>query len=273
MLNKKMIEDKTRAMRGLALEAICNAGSGHPGGSLSAGEIVATLYFYKLKVDSAKPDWPERDRFVLSKGHSCPILYAALAEKGFIAQEDVRRLRKIDCFLQGHPDMKNTPGIDMSTGSLGQGLSASVGMAYAGKLDKKGYKVYCLLGCGECQEGQVWEAAMSGAQFKLDNLVAIIDYNHLQIDGANEDIMDISDIGERFKASRWHVIQIDGHDIEQIAAALDEADTISGKPVAIIAETVKGKGVSFMECQVEWHGKAPNRSELEKAMVELGGEL
>lgn len=271
MYDVMMIENKVRAMRRLALEGLCNAGSGHPGGSLSAADIVATLYSYKLRIDSSNPVRPDRDRFVLSKGHACPIYYAALAEKGFFPRDDVRRLRTIDCHLQGHPDMRKTPGVDMSTGSLGQGLSVGVGMAYAGKLDGKDYRVYCLLGCGECQEGQVWEAAMSAAHFKLDNLVAIVDYNHLQIDGSNEEVMNIADLGERFRASRWQVIEIDGHDISRIAAALDEADKAAGRPTVIIAETIKGKGVSFMENQVDWHGKAPNRAELAQALQELGG--
>ncbi|HWR41915.1 transketolase [Sporomusa sp.] len=270
MLDTNLIKEKANNMRMAALEAIHCAGSGHPGGSLSAADIVATLYFYKMRVDVANPRWAERDRFVLSKGHACPILYAALGEKGFFPKADLRNLRKLDCHLQGHPDMKNTPGLDMSTGSLGQGVSAAVGMAYAAKLDKLAYKVYCLLGCGECQEGQVWEAAMSAGHFKLDNLVAIVDNNHLQIDGTNECVMCNGDVGLKFKANGWHVIYVDGHDIEQIAKALDDADH-QGKPVAIIAETVKGKGISFMENQVDWHGKAPSEAELAKALVELGG--
>lgn len=270
MLDSNLVQKKANDMRVDALQALCNAGSGHPGGSLSAAEIVATLYFYKMKVDAANPEWPDRDRFVLSKGHACPILYAALAEKGFFPKADLANLRKIDCHLQGHPDMKKTPGLDMSTGSLGQGLSAAVGMAYAAKLDKKAYFVYALLGCGECQEGQVWEAAMSAAHFKLNNLVAIVDNNHLQIDGTNDCVMCNGDLGKKFAANGWQVLYIDGHDVAQIAKALDEADTYD-KPVAIIAETVKGKGVSFMENQVDWHGKAPSEAELAKAVVELGG--
>ena len=257
-------------MRRLALEALCRAGSGHPGGSLSAADIVATLYFYKLRVDPAQPKCPDRNRFVMSKGHACPILYAALAERGYFPREEMFNLRKINSFLQGHPDMKQTPGLDMSTGSLGQGLSAGVGMAYAAKLDKKNYKVYCLLGCGECQEGQVWEAAMSASHFNLDNLVAIVDNNHLQIDGANEKVMSNGDLAGKFRANGWHVLNIDGHDVVQIAAALDEADG-QDKPVAIIAETVKGKGISFMENQVDWHGKAPSEEQLSQCVLELEG--
>lgn len=270
MVDSKFIKEKANSMRIAALEALCNAGSGHPGGSLSAADIVATLYFYKMRVNASNPTWADRDRFVLSKGHACPILYAALAEKGFFPKEDLKNLRKIDCHLQGHPDMKNTPGLDMSTGSLGQGFSAAVGMAYAAKLDKKDYKVYALLGCGECQEGQIWEAAMSAAHFKLTNIVAIVDNNHLQIDGTNDCVMCNGDLGQKFTANGWHVLYVDGHDVEQVANALDEADQ-HDKPVVIIAETVKGKGVSFMENQVDWHGKAPSESDLANAVIELGG--
>jgi transketolase len=271
LYNKKLIEEKANSIRISALDAIHNAGTGHPGGSLSAADIVATLYFYKMNINPENPNWEDRDRFVLSKGHACPILYAALAERGFFDKENLKRLRKIDSFLQGHPDMKKTPGVDMSTGSLGQGFSAAVGMAIAGKMDKKSYKVYCLLGCGESQEGQVWEAAMSAGHFKLDNLIAIIDCNHLQIDGTNEEVMGIGDISEKYKASNWNVINIDGHDVEQIARALDMADSFKGKPTVIIAETIKGKGVSFMENRVDWHGKAPNGDELNASLAELGG--
>jgi transketolase len=271
LYNKRLIEEKANSMRILALDAIYNAGTGHPGGSLSAADIVATLYFYKMNVNPEKPDWEDRDRFVLSKGHACPIVYAALAEKGYFDKASMKTLRKVDSFLQGHPDMKKTPGIDMSTGSLGQGFSAAVGMAIAGKMDKKDYKVYCLLGCGESQEGQTWEAAMSAGQFKLDNLIAIIDNNHQQIDGTNEEIMNINDISEKYRANHWNVINIDGHDIDQIARALDMADSLKGKPTVIIAETVKGKGVSFMENRTDWHGKAPNKEELSAAVAELGG--
>lgn len=267
-----MIEAKATAMRKAAIESIGCAGSGHPGGALSAADIVATLYFYKMNVDPARPDWPDRDRFVLSKGHACPILYAALAEKGYFPAAELQCLRKIDSFLQGHPDMKHTPGIDMSTGSLGQGLSAAIGMAYAAGLDKKNYRVYCLIGCGESQEGQIWEAALSAAHYKLDNLTAIIDNNHLQIDGSNDSVMSNGDIAGKFAANGWHVLSIDGHDISQIAAALDLASTLKNKPTAIIAETVKGKGVSFMENQVDWHGKAPCREEVATAMCDLGGD-
>lgn len=259
-------------MRQAAVEAIGAAGSGHPGGALSAADIVATLYFHTMKVDPQNPNCPDRDRFVLSKGHACPILYAALAEKGYFPKSELKNLRKIDSFLQGHPDMKHTPGIDMSTGSLGQGLSAAVGMAYAARLDKKNYRVYCLIGCGESQEGQIWEAALSAAHYKLDNLVAIIDNNHLQIDGSNDSVMSNGDIAGKFTANGWHVLAIDGHDVRQIAAALDLAAALQSKPTAIIAETVKGKGVSFMENKVEWHGKAPCRAEVDQALCDLGGE-
>ncbi len=267
-----MIESKAKTMRKAAIESIGCAGSGHPGGALSAADIVATLYFYKMNVDPARPDWPDRDRFVLSKGHACPILYAALAEKGYFPKNELQCLRKIDSFLQGHPDMKHTPGIDMSTGSLGQGLSAAVGMAYAARLDKKTYQVYCLIGCGESQEGQIWEAALSAAHYKLDNLVAIIDNNHLQIDGSNDSVMSNGDIAGKFIANGWNTLAIDGHDIAQIAAALDMASALKDKPTAIIAETVKGKGVSFMENKADWHGKAPCREEVDAALCDLGGD-
>jgi transketolase len=273
LIDAKMVKKKANRMRQLALEAIANAGSGHPGGSLSAADIVATLYFYKMRINPKQPAWSERDRFVLSKGHACPILYAALAEKGYITLQDLKSLRQIDSFLQGHPDMKHTSGIDMSTGSLGQGISAAVGMAYAAKMDKKDYRIYCLMGDGECDEGQVWEAVMSAAQFDLNNLVVIVDYNHLQIDGTNEEIMNITNVSDRFKASRWQILSVDGHDIEQVGAALDEADRLTNGPVVIIANTIKGKGVSFMENKVDWHGKAPNSDELKQAIAELGGVL
>lgn len=270
MVETEYVKKEAQRMRMLALQAIASAGSGHPGGALSAADILAVLYFYKMKLDAQNPSWEDRDRFVLSKGHACPILYAALAEKGFFSTDDLKNLRKSDAFLQGHPDMKHTPGIDMSTGSLGQGISAAVGMAYAGKMDKKNYAVYCMLGDGECEEGQVWEAIMSAAHFRLDNLVIIVDYNHLQIDGTNEEIMDVSNLCERFKANHFTVFSIDGHDIAGIAKALDEAEKVKGRPVAIIANTIKGRGVSFMQNKVEWHGRSLNEEELKLALLELG---
>lgn len=270
MLQADHIKKEAQIMRMLALGSIANAGSGHPGGALSAADILAVLYFYKMKIDPENPLWEDRDRFVLSKGHACPILYAALAEKGFFSTDDLKNLRKSDTFLQGHPDMKHTPGIDMSTGSLGQGISAAVGMAYAGKMDKKNYTVYCVLGDGECEEGQVWEAIMSAAHFQLDNLVVIVDYNHLQIDGTNEEIMNVNNLCDRFAANHFGVLSVDGHDVTAIANALDQAEKVKGKPVAIIANTIKGRGVSFMENKVEWHGRALNEEELKLALSELG---
>ncbi|MBW4827703.1 MAG: transketolase [Clostridiaceae bacterium] len=247
--------------------------SGHPGGSLSACEILTALYFKEMNIDPANPHWEDRDRFVLSKGHGAPVLYAALAEKGYFPKEELNNLRKIDSMLQGHPDMKGTPGVDMTTGSLGQGLAAANGMALAGKLDNKDYKVYALIGDGEAQEGIIWEAAMFAAHYKLDNLIVFLDHNGLQIDGKNEDIMNIEPVDEKFKAFGWHVISIDGHAFEEIFNAIDEAKKVEGKPTIIIAKTIKGKGVSYMEDQVGWHGKAPSKEEAEKAMEELGGVL
>ncbi|MEY8304017.1 transketolase [Anaerosalibacter bizertensis] len=247
--------------------------SGHPGGSLSACEILTALYFKEMNIDPANPHWEDRDRFVLSKGHGAPVLYAALAEKGYFPKEELNNLRKIDSMLQGHPDMKGTPGVDMTTGSLGQGLAAANGMALAGKLDNKDYKVYALIGDGEAQEGIIWEAAMLAAHYKLDNLIVFLDHNGLQIDGKNKDIMNIEPVDEKFKAFGWHVISIDGHDFEEIFNAIAEAKKVEGKPTMIIAKTIKGKGVSYMEDQVGWHGKAPSKEEAEKAMEELGGVL
>jgi len=245
--------------------------SGHPGGSLSACEILTALYFKEMNIDPKNPHWEDRDRFVLSKGHAAPVLYAALAERGYFPKEELNSLRKINSMLQGHPDMKGTPGVDMTTGSLGQGLSAASGMALAGKIDKKDYRVYALVGDGEVQEGIIWEAAMSAAHYKLDNLTVFMDHNGLQIDGKNEDVMNIEPIDEKFKAFGWHVIKIDGHNFEEIFAALEEAKNTKGKPTMIIASTVKGKGVSFMENQAGWHGKAPSSEQAQQALEELGG--
>lgn len=247
--------------------------SGHPGGSLSACEILTALYFKEMNIDPTNPKKDDRDRFVLSKGHGAPVLYAALAEKGYFPKEELSSLRKIDSMLQGHPDMKGTPGVDMTTGSLGQGLSAANGMALASKLDNKGYRVYALLGDGEVQEGIIWEAAMFAAHYKLDNLTVFIDHNGLQIDGRNKDVMNIEPIDEKFKAFGWHTISIDGHDFQEIFNAIDEAKKVEGKPTIIIAKTIKGKGVSFMENQVGWHGNAPSKEEAEKAIKELGGGI
>lgn len=249
--------------------AVYRAHSGHPGGSLSAADILTYLYFEEMNIDPKNPKKADRDRFVLSKGHAAPGLYSTLAERGYFDKEELKGLRHVGCFLQGHPDMKHTPGVDMSSGSLGQGISAAVGMALAGKMDNADYRVYALLGDGEIQEGQVWEASMLAANHKLDNLVVIVDNNNLQIDGTVEDVNSPYPIDEKFKAFKFHVININGNDFGEIAAAFKEAREHKGQPTAIIAKTVKGKGVSFMENQVGWHGKAPNEEEYETAMKDL----
>lgn len=247
--------------------------SGHPGGSLSSAEILTALYFKEMNIDPTNPKWEDRDRFVLSKGHAAPVLYAALAEKGFFPKEELNNLRKVNSMLQGHPDMKGTPGVDMTTGSLGQGLSAAGGMALAGKIDKKDYRVYSIIGDGESQEGLIWEAAMFAAHYKLDNLTVFLDNNGLQIDGTNDEVMNIEPIDDKFKAFGWNVLKIDGHSIDEIIKAIEEAKNTKGKPTMIIAKTFKGKGVSYMENQVGWHGKAPSYEDACKALVELGGAL
>ena len=250
--------------------AVHSAKSGHPGGSLSAADILTYLYFEEMNVDPKDPKKADRDRFVLSKGHIAPALYATLAEKGYFPKEDLKTLRHVGSYLQGHPDMKHIPGVDMSSGSLGQGISAAVGMALSAKLDSKDYRTYALLGDGEIQEGQVWEAAMFAGNHDLDNLVAIVDHNGLQIDGSIDEVNSAMPLADKFRAFKWHVIELaDGNDMAQIAAAFAEARKVSDSPVAIIAETVKGKGVSFMENQVGWHGKAPNDEQFEQAMAEL----
>lgn len=250
-----------------------HAKSGHPGGSLSAADIFTYLYFKEMNVKPEQPDWEDRDRFVLSKGHCCPSLYATLALKGYFDWNELTSLRHIGAMLQGHPDMKGTPGIDMSTGSLGQGVSAACGMALAAKLDNKDYRTYTVLGDGEVEEGQVWEAAMFASHNKLDNLVVIVDQNGLQIDGTVEEVAGIEPLDKKFESFGFEVIKIDGHDFEQIASALDKAKTVKGKPTAILAKTVKGKGVSFMENQVGWHGSAPNKEQYEQATAELQAEI
>ncbi len=266
------LEDVARTLRRHVIVQTSTAASGHPGGSLSAADIVAALYFRVMRgLDPSNPKNPDRDRFVLSKGHCCPVLYAALAEKGFIPREELTTFRKLHSRLQGHPDMNKVPGVEASAGSLGQGISMAVGMALAGKLDGRSYRVYTLLGDGECQEGQVWEAAMAAAHYKLDNLVAIVDRNGLQIDGPTEDVMSLEPLAEKWRAFGWHTLEIDGHAFPEILAALDEASATKGRPTAIIANTVKGKGVSFMENAVEWHGVAPNAEQRDKALAELGG--
>ena len=255
------------------IEGVFHAKSGHPGGSLSAAELFAYLYGKELNVDPKNPKDPDRDRFVLSKGHCAPGYYAALALKGFFPMEELQSLRHIGAMLQGHPDMKHTPGVDMSSGSLGQGVSAAVGMALAGKMDHKSYRVYTLLGDGECEEGQVWEAAMFAGHHGLDNLCVIVDNNGLQIDGPVSKVGGPEPFDEKFVAFGFEVTTIDGNDLDQIEAALEQAKACKGKPFAIIMKTVKGKGVSFMENQVGWHGKAPNKDEYEIAMKELRENL
>ncbi len=250
-----------------------NAKSGHPGGSLSAADIMTYLYFKEMNVDPANPLDADRDRFVLSKGHCCPSLYAVLALKGFFEWEELYKLRHVGAMLQGHPDMKGTPGIDMSTGSLGQGVSAACGMALAGKFDKKDYRVYAILGDGECEEGQVWEAAMFAAHNKLDNLVVIVDQNGLQIDGPVAEVCGIEPLDKKFESFGFNVVKIDGHNFDEIEAAFENAKSVKGKPTAILAKTVKGKGVSFMEDKVDWHGKGPNKAEFEMASEELNAEI
>jgi transketolase len=243
--------------------------SGHPGGSLSSTDIVTALFFYKMDYDPNNMDTLDRDRFILSKGHAAPLLYSCLAEAGILPMDELNTLREINTRLQGHPHRGDIPGIEISTGSLGQGLSFSNGVALAYKLDGIKKKVYCLIGDGECQEGQVWEAALTSAQHKLDNLVAITDNNGLQIDGNVDDIKSIKPVADKWEAFGWHTIEIDGHDFSQIISALDEADNVKGKPVMIVANTIKGKGVSFMENQAGWHGKAPDEEQLKQALEEL----
>ena len=257
-----------RIRRDIIVSVSC-AKSGHPGGSLSIADLVTVLYFKEMNVSPERKNDSDRDRFVLSKGHCAPALYAALAIKGFFPEEDLKTLRKVDSYLEGHPSARTVPGVDVSTGSLGQGISNAVGLALAGKLDKKDYRVYTILGDGECEEGEVWEAAMSAAHYKLDNLCAIVDVNGLQIDGPTEDVMNPNPIGDKFKAFGWHVIGIDGHDLGGIDGAFSEARKVKGRPTAIIAKTVKGKGVSFMENKVSWHGVAPDAEQTEQALKEI----
>ena len=245
------------------------AGSGHPGGSLSSVELLVSLYFAKMRHDPQRPDWANRDRFVLSKGHVAPVLYSVLARSGYFPIDELLTLRKLGSRLQGHPHMLSLPGLDNSSGSLGQGLSQANGLALAARLNGQDYRVYCLLGDGELQEGQVWEAIMTAAHYKLANVCAIVDYNNLQIDGTVEEIIGLDPLDDKWKAFNWHVISIDGHDIEQVLAAYDEAESIKDKPTVIIAKSIKGKGVSFMENVAGWHGKAPNADELAKALAEL----
>lgn len=262
-------EKISKEIRKSIIEMVYNAKSGHPGGALSIADILTVLYFYELNVNVNNPKYENRDRLVLSKGHSSPALYAVLAEKGFFPKNDLKTFRKIDSYLQGHPDMNKVPGVDMSSGSLGQGLSVSNGMALGAKLDRKDYRVYCILGDGEIEEGQVWEAAMTASHYNLDNLCVIVDNNGLQIDGKTKDVMNSEPIDKKFEAFGFNVINIDGHNFEEIVNAFEKAKQTKERPTAIIAKTVKGKGISFMENEVSWHGKAPNDEQYNLAMNEL----
>ena len=263
------LEEIAKTLRRHIISMTAESHSGHPGGSLSSVEIVTSLYFSHLRHNPADPCWPERDRFVLSKGHAAPLLYAAMAECGYFPKEELLTLRKLDCRLQGHPDRTSTPGVEESTGSLGQGLSFGIGVALSARLDSKQFRVYVLLGDGECDEGQVWEAAMAAAHHKLDNLVAIVDHNKQQIDGWNRDVINLEPLDEKWRTFGWHVKEVDGHNLAEILVALEEATQVKGQPTVIIAHTVKGKGVSFMENNLNFHGKAPSAEEAERALKEL----
>ena len=267
--DNKKLEEMTKKVRLGIIEAVYNNQSGHPGGSLSIADIMTVLYFNEMNIDNENPKWEDRDRLILSKGHCSPALYSALANRGYFPVEDLKTFRNINSYLQGHPDMKHIPGVDMTTGSLGQGLSAANGMAISAKLDNKNYRVYCILGDGEIEEGQIWEAAMASNKYKLDNLCVIVDNNNLQIDGTIEEVMNSNPIDEKFKSFGFQIIKIDGHDIEEIKKAFEVARNIKDKPTCIIAKTIKGKGVSFMENQVGWHGKAPNKEQYEEAKKEI----
>jgi transketolase len=267
------LQSKALTIRRHILTMIHTAQSGHPGGSLSAADIVTALYFHFLHLDPSRPDWQARDRFILSKGHACPVWYACLAERGFFPVDELRTLREINSRLQGHPDMRKTPGVDVTTGSLGQGLSAGVGMALGIRLDGSEARVYVMLGDGELDEGQVWEAAMAAAKFHLDNLIAIVDYNNLQLDGTCDQVMPIEPLADKWRAFGWHVLEMDGNDMSQVVCTIEEAQQTQGLPTVIVAHTVKGKGVPFMENECDWHGRAPNDVEFQLAMAGLPQEL
>ena len=268
-LDIKSLEERAKVIRRHVVRMIAKAGSGHPGSSLSTVDLLVALFYNKLKHNPQQPAWPDRDRFVMSKGHGCPALYAILAEMGYFSVDKLDTLRQFGSILQGHPCMKTTPGIEISGGSLGQGLSVGLGIALAAKLDKKDYRTYVMLGDGEIEEGQVWEAAMAASHYKADNLCAIIDQNGLQIDGFIHEIMSSHPIPDKWRGFGWHVIEINGHDYKAISSAYDEAEKIKGRSTVIVAKTIKGKGVSFMENQVDWHGKAPSKEEAERALAEL----
>ena len=272
-MNNKELEIKAYNIRKNAVTAVYSASSGHPGGSLSSADLMAVLYFDEMNVDPKNPKMEDRDRFVLSKGHCSPALYGTLAEAGFFDKEELKTFRHIDSRLQGHPDMKHIPGVDMSTGSLGLGISAACGMALSAKAYKKDYRVYALLGDGEIEEGQVWEAAMYASHYKLDNLCIFVDLNGLQIDGSTAEVMNSSPLDKKFEAFGWNTLTIDGHNYDEIKKALRYARGTKGKPTAVIMKTVKGKGVSYMENSVKWHGVAPNEEEYEKAISELDAHI
>lgn len=269
--NIEKLKEIAKTIRRDIITMLTESASGHPGGSLSAVEILTTLYFYEMNVDINNPHDLNRDRFVLSKGHAAPVLYSTLARKGFFNIAELKGLRKFKSILQGHPNMRYVPGVDMSTGSLGQGISTAVGMAIAGKLDKKEYRVYSLLGDGELEEGQVWEAAMSAAHYKLDNLTAFVDHNGLQIDGKCSDVMSPEPVSDKFIAFGWNVIEVDGHNFNELINAVEEAKIVKDKPTMIVCQTIKGKGVSFMENQASWHGTAPSKEQCDIALKEIGG--
>lgn len=269
----KQLQEKAKEVRKGIIEAVYSNKSGHPGGSLSIADIMTVLYFNQMNIDEKNPKWEDRDRLVLSKGHCSSALYSCLANRGFFDVEKLKTFRNINSNLQGHPDMNKVPGVDISSGSLGQGLSCANGMAIAGKMDNKNYRVYCILGDGEIEEGQVWEAAMASNKYKLDNLCVIVDNNNLQIDGTIEEVMSSYPIDEKFKSFGFQVINIDGHNIQEIIDAFDVAKNVKDKPTCIIAKTIKGKGVSYMENDVKWHGIAPNEEQYQLAMKELGGAI
>ena len=269
----KELENKAKEIRKGIIEQVYSAASGHPGGALSIADIMAVLYFDELNIDENNPNWENRDRLILSKGHASTALYASLAERGYFPKEDLKGFRNIESKLQGHPNMNDVPGVDMSTGSLGQGLSVANGIAIAGKMDNKTYRVYCILGDGEIEEGQIWEAAMASSKYKLDNLCVIVDNNNLQIDGTIEEVMSSYPIDEKFKSFGFNVITIDGNDINQIKTAFSQAKSVKNKPTCIVAKTIKGKGVPFMENKAEWHGKAPNQEQYEEAMKAVIGDV
>jgi len=264
----KELENKAKQIRRLIIQMLAKAGSGHPGGSLSSADLITALFFMILRHNPKEPNWPDRDRFHMSKGHCCPLWYAVLAESGYFPIEKLWSLRQLGSILQGHPD-RRTPGVTVASGSLGQGLSVALGMSLAAKVDNKDYRVYCLLGDGEIQEGNIWEAAMASSHYKCNNLCAMLDYNGYQIDGKTKDIMNLEPMSAKWQAFGWHTIEIDGHNMKEILSAYDEAKTVKGKPTIIIARTIKGKGVSFMENVLDFHGRAPTKEEAERALKEL----